>query len=87
MKYLLLISLMLFGCADSNETINQNIINNYKNQMSYIIYLKDNRTNLCYAGNYLGTQYGVLTNVPCTPEVLELIKQNSSIPAQHIEAK
>lgn len=78
---------MLFACEEDNTIIRQNNIRYSINEISAIIYLKDNRTNLCYAEYYLGSEYGVLTNVPCSPEVLELIKQNSSVPTQHIEAK
>jgi hypothetical protein len=40
---------------------------------SELIYLKDYRTNLCYASWGAMNESGVLTNVPCTPEVERLL--------------
>jgi len=40
----------------------------------YFTYFKDTRTNLCFVSEALGRTYAVMTNVPCTPEVLALIK-------------
>lgn len=37
-----------------------------------ILYLKDQRTNMCFAKTTDGTS---VTNVPCTPEVEKLIKK------------
>lgn len=36
-------------------------------------YYKDHNTNLCFAGTSLSNPAGVLTNVPCTQKVEELI--------------
>lgn len=38
-------------------------------------YFKDPRTNLCFAGYGMGWNYGLLANVPCSPEVEKLIKE------------
>lgn len=39
-------------------------------------YFKDKRTNLCFiSGDDLRSNYSVLTNVPCTPEVEKLIEK------------
>lgn len=37
------------------------------------IYVKDVRTNLCFVVSRTTHGYEVLSNVPCTPEVLSLI--------------
>lgn len=40
-----------------------------------IKYFQDARTRLCFAGNFNSWNHiYVITNVPCTPEVLELVK-------------
>lgn len=43
-----------------------------------LTYTQDAQTGLCFAGSNLGDRDGLLTNVPCTPEVLAVIvKENS----------
>lgn len=36
-------------------------------------YSKDYRTDLCFASRHINTNVAVMTNVPCTSEVLRLI--------------
>lgn len=63
MKYLAIaIGFMSVSCIDNNKAVNK------------INYWKDQRTGLCFAAFGMGTQSGLLTNVPCTPEVGRLIK-------------
>lgn len=40
----------------------------------YFYYIQDTRTGLCYVTGRLSGQTGVLSNVPCTPEVLALVQ-------------
>lgn len=40
----------------------------------YFYYIQDTRTGLCYVTGRLSGQTGVLSNVPCTPEVLTLVQ-------------
>ena len=40
----------------------------------YFYYIQDTRTGLCYVTGRLTGQTGVLSHVPCTPEVLILIQ-------------
>jgi len=64
MKWFILL-LALSACHTSPQEI-----------VSGLIYFKDPKTNLCFAGKFLGQAKftssppeGLLTNVPCTPEV------------------
>jgi hypothetical protein len=63
MNKLFLLPLLLLSACDSFNSSTVNTIS----------YFKDDRTQLCFAASGLGTSLGVLTNVPCTPEVLALI--------------
>lgn len=56
---------MLFSCVSTHD------------RLSYVIYFKDVRTNLCFASMALGYDSAVLSNVPCTPEVLFAIEQDN----------
>jgi len=51
--------------------MNQEAITNNINNLDYF---KDKRTNLCFAGLDLLSNAQSITNVPCTPEVENLIK-------------
>lgn len=42
-------------------------------------YVQDTRTGLCFATGRLGYGEGVLTNVPCSPEVLALVRRPGEI--------
>jgi hypothetical protein len=64
-KKLITVGLFLFGCDHTQRT---------NELLPELIYIRDNRTGLCFASRYLGHQAGVMTNVPCTPEVERLIK-------------
>lgn len=64
---------------ENSKTIDHVIMNTMSNnkfvssKTSYvlrdIVYYKDTRTNLCFVGSAVGHSSGLLTNVPCTPEV------------------
>lgn len=63
MKYLVLaVVLLTMACVDSHTEVNK------------INYFRDNHTGLCFAAYRLQSPNGLLTNVPCTPEVERLIK-------------
>lgn len=73
MKKLLLISLMLFSCSDKTEKqINEELPNYYDNRSNDFEYLFDKKTNLCYMIDRWN-RLNILTNVPCTPEVMNLV--------------
>lgn len=73
MKYIIvLLSLILFGC--SAEQISKMNKEHDDGIIKTIYYKKDKRTGLCFASWGLGGNGGLLTNVPCTPEVEKLIK-------------
>jgi hypothetical protein len=65
-KILLIAFLLLIGCK-SSKVILQYDVNRF-------VYVRDDRTNLCFATYYLGDDYGAFTNVPCTEEVEREIK-------------
>jgi hypothetical protein len=70
MKKLLIVCLLLVGCDKFTSTPLEDA--------QTIRYVKDKRTGLCFAYNYVsGSAQGgggeVLTHVPCTPEVEALI--------------
>jgi hypothetical protein len=44
-----------------------------------LTYTKDYRTGLCFAVLGLGYNHGVVTNVPCSPEVEALIANTPSV--------
>ena len=77
MKKIIILACCLFGCLSPEEAHNQEYrfnkdINGF--HIKQIIYSKDSRTGLCYASMSLGSNWAVLTNVPCTPEVEKLIQ-------------
>lgn len=69
MKKLLLIG-VLFGLCSCYTT---------QEHTHFFLYLKDSRTNLCFASYDLGHETGVLTNVPCTPDVEAAIQSDKSL--------
>lgn len=69
MKKLLIAALLLVGCESSQELEQHRINNDVKIMSDYLIYYKDTRTNLCFAGYGLGWNNGALTNVPCNEQV------------------
>lgn len=62
MKKIILLSLVLFGCAYTPGEL--------YNRANELQYMKDSRTNLCFA---IGSTNGSITNVPCSPEVEKLL--------------
>lgn len=51
-----------------------NTVSNSNSIMSDLIYVKDTRTNLCFATAYAYSNNAVMSNIPCTPEVEQIIK-------------
>lgn len=42
----------------------------FQSHVGDLVYGRDARTGVCFTGSGLGTQFGVLAAVPCTPTVL-----------------
>lgn len=51
------------------EDSHQRYAKDSANHLKYVMYFKDTKTGLCFAGSHLEHYSAVLTNVPCTPEV------------------
>ncbi len=70
MKSILILLLCLSGC-------NNSVFPTESERVNKIVYLKDIRTNLCFAVNYVHEypigEARIVTNVPCTNEVEKLI--------------
>lgn len=64
MKKILLIALMMLGCETAPS-------------VQDLRYVKDPRTNLCFASYHMGTTYGFMTIVPCTDQVEAAIRQDT----------
>jgi hypothetical protein len=62
MKYLLLVLVLFVASCGTNEE-----------WALKLNYFKDSRTGLCFAERAWGMETGVVTNVPCTPEVERMI--------------
>lgn len=75
MKKIIIMCGILLSCfsdEDKSHQIEQNKkeeLNDNLEQASYIFYLKDTKTDLCFAAKNLRSYSALLTNVPCTPEV------------------
>lgn len=69
---------LILGCQSSTEYRRDKAAEDIRTLSSSLIYYKDLRTNLCFAGFGMGWNYSTLTNVPCTPEVEKNIKTFSS---------
>ena len=68
------------GCLSKEEHLKQKEMEEHKEEVDAAVrilkgmhYFKDTRTNLCFAGSYLGYASALMTNVPCSPEVEKLI--------------
>jgi hypothetical protein len=71
---LVLLALQVSAC----ETKEQELSRSKKESSDRILqlaYFKDPRTNLCFVGYGMGWNFGLMTNVPCSPEVEKLIKE------------
>lgn len=66
MKNLIICAALVLLSCDQNEFRR----NTSKEMMSQTIYVRDTRTNLCFATWLAGSSAGSLTNVPCSPEVV-----------------
>jgi hypothetical protein len=69
----------VIGCSQGNLRVND--VSYAANEASMLVYFKDPRTGLCFAGrlfNYNGAQ---LANVPCSVEVERVIAEQ----AQHAQ--
>jgi hypothetical protein len=70
----ILITCCLIACDDGPAAVKETpSAENTHYASIYFTYFKDTRTNLCFVSQALGRTYAVMTNVPCTPEVLALI--------------
>lgn len=71
----IILCLFLLGCSEETRKQMAPTIAEEANQIRYY---KDSRTNLCFAysqvSEYPVGNASIFTNVPCTPEVLQLIK-------------
>ena len=69
--------LCLVACSQQER---DNFFPSLNKRAGQITYVKDSRTNLCFVYNEVTNSnlgsYDIFTNVPCTPEVEELIKSN-----------
>lgn len=65
-----------FILGNTNEAGNRDVEN-------YFYYVQDSRTRLCFVTGRLSAEAGVLSHVPCTPEVMTLI-QNPNAPTGSI---
>jgi len=65
--YLVIICAVVLGCHSTKESQKRPLLHT-------LTYYKDPRTNLCFAGALVWHPAGLLTNVPCTPQVEELVK-------------
>ena len=64
-KILLMLPLVaILGCESQQDRVNR------------FMYLQDSRTHLCYVSYGIGQNYGLLSNVPCSPEVMQAIKDD-----------
>lgn len=63
-KFLLVIVLCLLGCDTQQQRVQG------------FVYIKDSRTQLCFATFNLGYNTGIATNVPCTVEVESAVEQD-----------
>lgn len=54
---------LLSGCSEKD------IAEASSDRLDNLTYFKDTRTGLCFAGRHIGSNYGYLTNVPCSSEV------------------
>lgn len=68
MRKILFTICLIMGCASNEELVSTD-----KDALgSYLNYYKDTKTNVCYSAMFLRANTGVLTSVPCTPEVEEV---------------
>lgn len=65
MKTILVLSILLMSCITNQEHVEG------------FSYIKDARTNLCFALSNMGSNQATMTNVPCTEEVEKQIKIDS----------
>lgn len=69
--------IMCFTACDSETR--KEVFPNVARRASHITYVKDPRTNLCFAFSYVwsgqGVSSDVFANVPCTPEVESLLEK------------
>jgi len=68
------LAMLVSACGAPSPEEDRTSMQDYKEyQVRYLtnegMYIKDKRTNLCFLTTGLRTDYAVLANVPCTPEV------------------
>ena len=71
---IIFISFLFALCScDQDPEADKKMIKDHFNQVTEFYYLKDPRTNLCFISNSLNFTNALLSNVPCTPEVISLL--------------
>ena len=68
-KLLFMVFLTMLGCSTPEERNRFKISSDIEWLNGNIEYYKDVNKNVCYAGAYIGYNFGTLTYVPCTPEI------------------
>lgn len=58
------------GCCPNSKADEKS---NERYVMDKLSYVKDPRTNTCFALYYPTTQWGLMATVPCTPEIEKLL--------------
>lgn len=67
---LLFLALFLVACSPQEQAAQD------KNSLQRnILYFKDTRTGICFATYRLGSQYGAMTSVECTPEIQQTAEE------------
>jgi hypothetical protein len=61
----------LIGCSEAH--FHAQDVDDVAHEASLLVYFKDARTGLCFAGRGFGHPWGVVTNVPCSAEVEKAI--------------
>jgi hypothetical protein len=64
-----IISFLLFGCDTPEERTAFKISSDQEWLSKNLEYYKDVNKNVCFAGAYVGYNFGTITYVPCTPEI------------------
>lgn len=79
-----IISLLLVGCSSETEEQRQirheheEVQGNVLALSRHLQYYKDVNKNVCYAGAFIGYNFGTFTYVPCTPEIERTAHQFNS---------
>jgi hypothetical protein len=61
------------GCSEAS--LHARDVSQASREASQLVYFKDPRTELCFAGKYLWSSGAVLTSVPCSQAVEQVISE------------